>query len=265
MKKTQTKKTQGYLLVCLGASYIYDALDFIQTLRHHGDLRPIDVIVDPEDEKLASDLKTFNRVMTYSVADSRFYNKSKPALSFNILRMDLYKFLKFDYTMTIDIDMLCSRPTDFAWNALISHGQWFTALGRLDSPSWHWGQWGKICKAININPIETHGGLLFFNNDYISDSDAFLKKLWYCFDNYDSLGMLSKYSRTAPDEPMWAFACHHLNYKPLVGPPWGEGVPIMNHNSKISDLNQGHCFHHMFCKNHANEFKALKNHILLNT
>jgi len=66
-------KSEGYLFLCFGRSYVDDCRDLHDTLRKHGDYRPLDVAVFPEDAGYAESLNLFAHVIPYDVkSDPKF-------------------------------------------------------------------------------------------------------------------------------------------------------------------------------------------------
>lgn len=267
-------KQKSYLLLGFGRSYIEDSKDLIDTLRHFKDDTEVNIVVDSRDYNYACNLKLFNNVIIFNVHEHPFYPRCKTKFEkFCLLpRLELYKFLNTEYTIVLDTDILCAYRTNNVWDYLIQKKQDLIMLGSKNNPSWHWGNWAKICSKINIQPQETHGGL-FFLRDTPNLKNIF-KDAEYAFLNYDKLGMLKRYQGGAVDEPCFAYAFSKNNLSPVEFSEF----PIMTFNIDSSQpiptrllteqrqygyFTKGYIpFIHMFEKNHASNFKLLKNKIL---
>ena len=271
-------KSEGYLFLCFGRSYIDDCRDLYDTLRKHGDYRPLDVVVLPEDVLYAKSLNLFEHIIPYDVkADPKF---GKCVTSFEryclLPRLRFDSFLNYHYTLILDVDMLCAYSTNKVWEILKSQQQALTMLGAMDNPNWHWGYWGVVCNAIKMRCYETHGGLFFFNKDYESDIKQILIRAEYCFDHYDVIGMKRFYQGGRVDEPCFAYAFDRMNMKPLNFSNHSIMTFNLNANSdtiptrKLTECGKYSNEHmadyipfiHMFEKNKSPNFIKLKQKIL---
>lgn len=213
--KIQSTMGESYLLLCFGRSYIDDTKDLIDTLRHLGDTRAVNVVVDPQDYDYANSKQLFNHITTYDIRKDPLFDSCLTKFEkFCLLpRLRLYKFLQTKHTIILDTDMLCAYHTNDTWNYLINKQQDLIMLGSKNNPSWHWGNWANVCSKINILPQETHGGL-FFLTDTPNLLNIF-KDAEYAFINYDKLGMLRMYQGGAVDEPCFSYAFSKNNLSPV--------------------------------------------------
>jgi len=269
------KKSESYLFLCFGRSYILDCQDTIKTLRSCGDSRSINIVTLPEDYLFAKTLDIFNEIYTFDIKNHKLFDFCKTNFEkFCLLpRLELYKFLNTDYTIVLDTDILCSHNADEAWNFLINKNQDLIMLGSKNNPSWHWGYWGEICSKINIKPQETHGGLFFLKKT--DNLEKIFNDAKKCFLNYDNLGMLRFYQNGAVDEPCFSYAFSKNNLQPVEFSEF----PIMTFNlgsedeiptKKMTEERQASImedyipFIHMFEKNHGKNFLTIKEKIIQN-
>jgi hypothetical protein len=269
------KKSESYLFLCFGKSYILDCQDTIETLRSCGDLRPVAIVILPEDLLFAKTFNIFNKIHIFDIKNHELFNTCKTNFErFCLLpRLELYKYLTTDYTMVLDTDILCSHSTDEAWNFLINKNQDLIMLGSKNNPSWHWGYWGEICSKIDIKPQETHGGLFFIRKT--NNLKRIFDDARECFVNYDNFGMLRFYQNGAVDEPCFSYAFSKNKFQPVEFSEF----PIMTFNlnsedsiptKKMTEVRQARFmeeyipFIHMFEKNHGENFLAIKEKIIKN-
>jgi hypothetical protein len=269
------KMTEGYLFLCLGKSYIDDALDLIETLRAHLDLRPVDIVVLPEDEDYAVGKQMFAHIIVFDLKNDPLLPSCMTRFERFCLvpRLRLNNFIKYHFTLVLDVDVLCMFETELAWKYLKEINQGVTMLGSTSNPKWHWGFWQEVCSNLCINCYETHGGLFFINIGYKAEFENVLEYAEECFKNYDRFGMKKMYQDGRVDEPCFAYAFNKVGYKPVNF----SDFPIMTFNLKSRDeipskklteefqacFMQGFIpFVHMFCKNKTREFKRLKKNIL---
>jgi hypothetical protein len=268
--------TESYLLLALGRSYIDDCLDLVETLRHFGDTRPINVVVLPQDKEYALSKKIFENTIVFEPEQHPLYPKCSTKFEkFCLLpRLELYDFLITDYTIVLDTDVLCSYYTTGVWNFCKNKNQDLIMLGSINNPQWHWGHWGSVCSKINIKPQETHGGFFFLKKT--DQLQKIFLDVTYSFLNYDKLGMLRLYQNGAVDEPCFSYA---FSKNDLIPIEFGE-FPIMTFNlgylseiptKDMTEQFQARVFSesfsyipfiHMFEKNHGMNFKLLKHKIL---
>lgn len=264
---------QSYLFLCFGRSYILDSQDVIDTLRACGDHKPVNIVVLPEDFQFAKESGFFDYVHSLDIFNHELFPFCQTSFEkFCLLpRLELYKFLTTEYTIVLDVDVLCSYNTNKIWDFLIQKNQDLIMLGSKNNPAWHWGYWGEICSQINIIPQETHGGLFFLKNT------KNLKKIFEdakeCFLNYDNLGMLRFYQNGAVDEPCFSYA---FSKNGLEAVEFSE-FPIMTFNltseddmptRKMTEARQSKLmddfipFIHMFEKNNGKNFLTIKEKII---
>jgi hypothetical protein len=269
------EKTEGYLFLCFGVSYINDCLDIYETLRKNNDFRPIDIVTLPKDFEYAKSLNIFNNIICYDIEKDQKFNLCNTSFEKYCLlpRLRLNKFLNYHYTLILDVDILCAFSTEKVWDFLKKQNQGLSMIGSINNPIWHWGFWDKICNFLKIECFETHGGLFFFNKDYKNDFEKILKYAEECFDCYDFFGMKRFYQNGKVDEPCFAYAFNKLNYKPINF----SDFPIMTFNLSESDeiptkkmteqmqytvMDDYIPYIHMFSKNKSYSFKEIKNKIL---
>lgn len=267
---------QSYLLLCFGKKYINHAKDLVDTLRHFKDNRPINSVVSPEDYDYATSLKLFDKVITYDVTKHHLYsicitNFEKYGL---LPRLELYKFVNTDYTMVLDVDILCAYNTDTLWEYLLNKNQTLVMIGSKNNTSWHWGKWGEVCKKNNIKPQETHGGLFFIDNRNPKILKQIFQDAEYCFLNYDQLGLLRYYQGGTVDEPCFAYAFSKNNLIPVEFSEFPsitfnlqaivDDIPTKNMTESQQNRIMSNYipFIHMFEKNDTINFKLLKQKIL---
>lgn len=267
------KKSESYLFLCFGRSYILDCRDTIKTLRCCGDSRPANIVTLPEDYLFAKTFNIFNKILTFDIKNHELFNFCKTNFEkFCLLpRLELYKFLTTDYTTVLDTDILCSYNTDKAWDFLINKKQDLIMLGSKNNPSWHWGNWGEVCSKIGIKPQETHGGLFFLSKT--KKLEKIFNDAKKCFLNYDELGMLRLYQNGAVGEPCFSYAFSQNEFEPV---DFSE-FPIMTFNlsltddlptKKMNEVRQSRImedyipFIHMFEKNQGENFLAIKEKII---
>jgi hypothetical protein len=268
-----TGNNESYLLLCFGRSYVNDAKDLVDTLKHFNDTRAVNIVVHSEDYDYAYSLGLFSNIITFNIHNHPLYTKCHTKFEkFCLLpRLELYNFLSTDHTIVLDTDILCSYYTDDAWDYLINKNQDLIMLGSKNNPDWHWGYWGSICSRIDIKPQETHGGLFFLKKT--PKLQHIFKDVEYAFVNYDKLGMLRMYQGGAVDEPCFSYAFSKNNLVPINFSEF----PIMTFNLKAPDdiptknmtevqqktiMNNYIPFIHMFEKNNSLNFKNLKEKIL---
>jgi len=267
---------EGYLLLGLGCQYIGDAIDLILTLRKNKDTRPVDILTGSAKEaRYAESLRVFNRVMHIDVESDPLFGMCKTNFEKKCLlpRLRLEKYLNHEYTMLLDVDMLCAFPTDAAWDFLKKNNQPVSLLGAKENAKWHWGYWGEICGRLGTSPMETHGGLIFFNKNYSEKLSRIFGEAEYCFVNYSELGMKRFYEGGAVDEPCFSYSFSKNGLVPINF----SDFPIMTFNHKgtsplptkaqTAALQEGTMsgfipFIHMFEKNRGANFLTLKNRIL---
>lgn len=269
-------KTEGYLFLCLGKSYIDDCVDLYDTLRKHNDLRPLDVVVLPCDVQYACQKSIFNNVISYDVySDAKFNECNTSFEQFCLLpRLRFNKFLNYHYTLILDVDVLCAFSTEKVWALLKEQTQGLTMIGSENNAEWHWGFWGEICSRLNLKKYETHGGMFFFNKDYEEDFDIILKYAEECFNKFDNFGMKQLYQGGKVDEPCFAYSFNKMGYKPLnfadhsimtFNLTAADDIPtkkMTEHKQYQACMKDFIPFIHMFGKNSSAEFKALKRKIL---
>lgn len=267
---------QSYLFLCFGQSYIDDAIDFIDTLRHFHDDRKTNIVIDPQDYEYALNKKIFNKIIPFDIGSDPLIPLCRTKFEkFCLLpRLRLPQFLQTRYTLVLDTDILCAFYTDDVWSFLINRNQPLTMLGSVNNRFWHWGHWGSICDHLNMKPYETHGGLFFIDNN----DPARIMTIWqyaeYAFRNFDDLGFLRMYQNGAVDEPCFAYAFNKSNLLPVN---FSERS-IMTFNldatkhhiptKQMTETMQSRLmenyipFIHMFEKNKTMNFMALKNKVL---
>lgn len=268
-------KSEGYLFLCFGKSYINDCLDIYKTLRKNNDFRNIDVVVLTKDIEYAKSLNLFKNIIPFDPEeDPKFKFCNTGFEKYCLLpRLRLNKFLNYHYTLILDVDILCSYSTEKAWSFLKKQKQGLSMLGSVDNPNWHWGSWNKICNLLNINKYETHGGLFFFNKDFENDFEKIFKYAEECFDLYDIFGMKRFYQNGKVDEPCFAYAFNKLNYKPINFSDFPimtfnlletDEIPTkkMTENIQCTTMNDYIPYIHMFEKNNSYNFRRLKEKIL---
>ena len=265
---------EKYLLLGFGRKYIVDSFDLIETLRHFRDRRSIEIVVLPEDEYFAVNCGLFHKVHVFDPSTDEDFNLCSTSFEKFCLipRLNLWKFIDGDKTMVLDTDILCAAPTDKVWN-LLKNGQPVNMLGSRNNPRWHWGHWGRISEKLLIDPIETHGGLLFFNGEQEHLIKLFFKIARTAFENYDLFGMQRFYQHGAVDEPCFAYAFSKMRMSPIEF----SKVAIMTFNLNENDefptkfmtekeqakvMDEYIPFVHMFCKNQHPVFKQVKENIL---
>lgn len=264
---------ESYLLLCFGRSYIQDAKDLIDTLRHFKDHRNINIVVLPQDYEYAINSRLFHNVISLDIANHPLYDICQTKFEkFCLLpRLELYRFLTTKYTIVLDTDILCAYYTNNVWKYCKSIDQNIIMLGSKNNSTWHWGHWGKICNNLNIKPQETHGGFFFLKKS--QELEKFFLDAKECFLNYDSFGMLKLYQNGAVDEPCFSYAFDKNNLMPIE---FGE-FPIMTFNlhyaaeiptKNLTEQRQKKTMYdyipyiHMFEKNNTKNFKSLKEKIL---
>lgn len=269
---------EGYLLICLGRSYIEDALDFAETLRHCGDFRPIDIVVENKDKEFSFSTWKNGKVIIFNPQDHELAPLCKTTFEEKCLlpRLNFNKFLLREKTIVVDTDVLCASSTDYLWKFLNNCEQPVIMTGSKLNLKWHWGHWGDICKRNEMKPIEAHGGFFFFRkkNEYdLACIKSFLEKAEDSFINYDELGFLRWYQNGAVDEPCFARAFSLMDWSPIefsefpimtfnIDPE--EKIPTKKQTADFQKKNMDSeiPFIHVFQKNKSLNFILLKEKIL---
>ena len=268
---------EGYLFLAFGESYIQDACDVIETLRANKDFRSTDIVVLPEHYELAHKKFKFNNIITFDPKQDKLYNNCTTSFEKNCLlpRLRFSQFIKYQYTMVLDTDVLCCYNTDNVWNFFKKQNQGVTMIGSKHNPFWHWGCWEKICESLQIKCYETHGGLFFFNKNFLDQIKETLKWAEHSFLNFDKFGFKRFYQGGAVDEPCFAYAFNLTNQVPVNFNEFSIMTFNLNSNDEIPTQMMTEQFQyckmseyipyiHMFEKNQGSNFRTLYNKILEN-
>lgn len=269
--------SESYLLLCFGRTYIIDALDLFDTLRHFNDHRPINIVCLPEDHDFAKKFHQFNNIIIFDPTTDPLYSLCNTKFDkFGLLpKLRIPSFLQTDLTIVLDTDVICAYHTDDLWEYFLNKQQPLVMVGSKHNRSWHWGHWGRICDQIHIKPYETHSGMFFINKTDYSKIIAIWDHAIFAFKNFDKLGFLRFYlGNSVADEPCFAYAFNKSGIEPAEITEFPiitfdisaflDNIPTnkLTYNNKIQIMNNYIPFIHMFSKNQSINFQLLKNKIL---
>ena len=119
------KETEGYVVIAVGDVYERLLDNFVKSLRHFGDERPVHVIGEEE-------LRAHRMFDSCRVQNERFSILPKVCMD---------EFAPFDHNIHIDVDALACGSTEYVWDLLKSQDQFILHRGWAHDSSLVQGNW----------------------------------------------------------------------------------------------------------------------------
>jgi hypothetical protein len=217
--------SQGYVLIAVGQRYIDEVACLISTLRKQNDLRPITVIIDPDDvgyfvEKNTgasyTELRDVNGNFDLFLTD--FERKG------TYPKVSLFDFTVYDETIFLDSDVLCQYDTSKVWNFMGTQPQHIAMVGKKYDPHWAAGEIESVIQKIGKHISHTHGGFVYFRKPQAKLMyDYFVETVV----NYNRWCGQRHYKNSMPDEMLYAMVFSKFDYWPLEF----DEFPIMTFNA----------------------------------
>lgn len=214
-------KSQGYILIALGESYIKEAEMCAKTIRKY-DQRPICVLTLNEHLHLI-DRNLFNDVVEYKIVNNYFnYFKTPFEIFGTYAKINLISFSPYEETIYLDSDVVCQFSPENLWQFASNRKNPIMMMGQKEDPSWHFGHIESVSLKYGKKIPHTHGGFVYFRKDSLEFFN-------YCNElvpNYDSLDCKRWYKNSMPDEIFFAIAHAKFDYDPIEF----DEYPIMTFN-----------------------------------
>ncbi|CAB5221574.1 hypothetical protein UFOVP245_192 [uncultured Caudovirales phage] len=264
--------SQGYFLIALGENYI-DECDFlVDTIRKQGDMRPISLLIHPQDESYARDKGVYDQLIHFTPCD-KLWDDSHTSFEKYCLYPRIYmnEYLPYDENITVDSDVLCQYNADNVWEHCSNSNKYVVMTGRHNDPNWHWGAIGEVSKSFGQHVPHVHGGFFYCRkSEQLNKFFAFCRYVFYEYDNFNCRRM---FRGGKVDEIIFAIAHSHFGIMPVAF----DQFPIMSFNytqdviipSKLQTENNQNIqmsdyipFIHMFDKMDGANFKSLYEKIM---
>lgn len=263
---------QGYFFIALGERYIKECFLLSQTIRKHGDNRPISLLVHKEDVDYAKKLNIFDQYLIFEPNDDLWNNCTTGFEKYCLYpRVNFDKYLPYEENIIVDSDVLCQFNTQHVWDYMSSRKECVGMLGRKKDNNWHWGQIEKVSEKYGKHVPHVHGGFFYLRKEkFLNDFFDYSREVFWKYDEY---GCQRAFRGGRVDEIIFAITHSHFDMFPVEF----DEYPVMTFNyepdimipSKLQteggqniELQNYIPFVHMFDKMEGRKFSVLYHKIM---
>jgi hypothetical protein len=206
--------SEGYIVIAVGDNYLKMAEVFLDTLRRHGDERPVRVVQSTEGLLYRDQCNTdFERNGT-------------------LAKLSLDTLAPFDHNIYLDIDMMCIGNTDYVWDLCKSQHQYLYQTGIEGDRTFNRGEIAAYTeeRGWGVAP-RVQGGFIYLDKSNLNPNlFPWMREVFLNYHDYFSKPLRYKNSRT--DQTIYSLAHAKFGLKVL---PMLE-KPVMTFLDRYEDL-----------------------------
>lgn len=213
-------KSKSIVLVSIGEKgYIYMAYNLAYSIKHHNESINIHLIADGSIEYLPPDKRTLFDTITPVEFQDYHVNGTEPNLDPGRLKTRIYKYLKHEHNLYVDVDSLALCDLMPSFDKLCNDGRFYITSeqgrGKI-TETIRYSEWATNETMKRIYGLEDNQDLVAIQSSWCyihkcKEAKSFFDKVSKAFDKIDMKDLALNWGGTIPDEMVFSGIISKLN------------------------------------------------------